>query len=382
MADLKQSLPAAWQRQAWWLVFLLPLSGLYALVTGLIRLSYRLGWRRVYRAPVPVMVIGNITVGGSGKTPLIIHLVKYLQQHYQMNVGVISRGYGAKDDGAKDPDGQNDSATQQAEGDAFSTNQAALNSDSVDDWMQQTQNTRPNHYGFPKLVTVESTPDQVGDEPVLIVQQTGVPMAVAPNRQAAIECLLQAYPETELILSDDGLQHLALARDIEWIVLDAARGIGRGWLLPAGALRESARRLEQSTVLIHGQSDAELQMQLIAQPLQPLNAIQQHDQTKPTAGDRVHAVAGIGHPERFFQQLRTLGFIVIEHAFADHHDYQPEDVTFNDGLPMITTGKDAVKLFGLGVSGWVLPVEAKLSPACYRLLHEQLCAVGLPSNTV
>ncbi|MFA9204580.1 MAG: tetraacyldisaccharide 4'-kinase, partial [Flavobacteriales bacterium] len=192
MADIKQWLPAAWQRQAWWLVLLLPLSGLYALVTSLLRLSYRLGVQQAYRAPVPVMVIGNITVGGSGKTPLIIHLVQYLRQQHQLNVGVISRGYGAKDHGAKDH-GAKDQA------------------------------------GFPKLVDAWSTPDQVGDEPVLIVQQTGVPMAVAPNRQAAIECLLASHPEIELILSDDGLQHFAMARDIEWIVLDAARGLGSGW---------------------------------------------------------------------------------------------------------------------------------------------------------
>lgn len=337
MADIKQWLPAAWQRQAWWLVLLLPLSGLYAVVTGLLRLSYRLGLQQAYRAPVPVMVIGNITVGGSGKTPLIIHLVKYLQSHHQLHVGVISRGYGAQDHG---------------EG------------------------------VFPKLVDVTATPDQVGDEPVLIVQQTGVPMAVAPNRQAAIECLLMAHPEVELVLSDDGLQHLAMARDIEWIVLDTARGLGSGWLLPAGALRESSSRLQSSTVLMHGETEAELQMQLMPQPLQPLNSMQQHDQARPVVGDRVHAVAGIGHPQRFFQQLRELGFVVIEHVFADHHDYVVSDVEFADDLPLITTGKDAVKLFGLGVLGWVLPVEAKLSEACYYLLDQQLSDVGLlPSST-
>lgn len=358
MADIKQWLPAAWQRQAWWLVFLLPLSAVYAAVTGLIRLSYRFGWQQAYRAPVPVMVVGNITVGGSGKTPLIIHLVKYLQQHYQLNVGVISRGYGAKISGTK-----------------LST--ATLNGVQISAAKDQAVTDPEELNGFPRLVTAEATPDQVGDEPVLIVQQTGVPMAVAPNRQAAIECLLAAHPEIELILSDDGLQHLALARDIEWIVLDAARGIGSGWLLPAGSLRESANRLQHSTVVVHGQTDTDLQMQLVAQPLQPLNLMQQHDDIKPCAGDRVHAVAGIGHPARFFQQLRDLGFVVIEHAFADHHDYVAADVAFADGLPMVTTGKDAVKLFGLGVNGWVLPVEASLSEGCYRVLHQQLSAVGL-----
>ncbi len=333
MADLKQWLPAAWQRQAGWLALLLPLSALYGAVTGLMRLSYRLGFQQVYRAPVPVMVIGNITVGGSGKTPLIIHLVRYLQSNFQLQVGVISRGYGGQ-------------------------------------------------AGFPALVTASSTADQVGDEPVLIVQQTGVPMAVAPNRQAAIECLLVAHPELELILSDDGLQHLALARDLEWIVLDTARGLGSGWLLPAGALRESADRLAQSTVIEHGISTAELQMQLVAQPLQPLNPLQQYDQVAPVAGDRVHAVAGIGYPARFFQQLRELGFVVIEHAFADHHAYVLQELQFADGLPLLTTGKDAVKLFGLGLNGWILPVEACLSDACYTLLQQQLGELGLlPAST-
>ncbi|MEC7121229.1 MAG: tetraacyldisaccharide 4'-kinase [Pseudomonadota bacterium] len=328
MANLKQALPAAWQRQAPWLALLLPFSGLYALVTGWQRWCYRVGLKQAYRAPVPVMVIGNITVGGSGKTPLIIHLVQHLQQHYNLKVGVISRGYGGQG-------------------------------------------------MFPKLVTDLSTPDQVGDEPVLIVQQTQVPMAVAPNRQAAIECLLRAHP-IDLILSDDGLQHLALARDIEWIVLDANRGLGSGWLLPAGSLRESAQRLHTATVIEHGAaSTAALNMQLQPLALQPLNPMQQYDQIAPQRGQTVHAVAGIGHPQRFFQQLRDLDFIVIEHAFADHHVYRTADVDFADGLPMLTTSKDAVKLFGLGVQGWILPVEAVLSEACYVVLEQQLQALAL-----
>jgi tetraacyldisaccharide 4'-kinase len=328
MPDLKQALPRAWANRAPWLLALLPLSALYGAVTSLQRLAYRVGYKHAYRAPVPVMVIGNITVGGSGKTPLIIALVEYLRQR-GVRVGVISRGYGG---------------------------------------------VGP----FPRVVQADDSPDQVGDEPLLIVQQTHVALAVGPNRQAAIECLLAVGP-LDLILSDDGLQHLALARDLEWIVLDTRRGLGNGWLLPAGPLRESAQRLQTTTVIEHGPSTADLQMQLVAGALQPLqvNAANQATGSEPQVGMRVHAVAGIGDPARFFATVRGLGFEPIEHPFADHHAYQASDAQFDDGLPMLTTAKDAVKLQALGVSGWVVPVQAQLSAGCYALLDAQLQALGV-----
>ena len=325
MPDLKQALPRAWANRAPWLLALLPLSALYGAVTSLQRLAYRIGYKHAYRAPVPVMIIGNITVGGSGKTPLIIALVEYLRQR-GVRVGVISRGYGG---------------------------------------------VGP----FPRVVQADDSPNQVGDEPLLIVQQTHVALAVGPNRQAAIECLLAAGP-LDLILSDDGLQHLALARDLEWIVLDTRRGLGNGWLLPAGPLRESAQRLQTATVIEHGPSSADLQMQLVAGTLQPLQ-VNQVISSMPQAGMRVHAVAGIGDPARFFATVRGLGFVPIEHPFADHHAYQASDVQFDDGLPMLTTAKDAVKLQALGISGWVVPVQAQLSADCYALLDTQLQALGL-----
>jgi tetraacyldisaccharide 4'-kinase len=325
MPDLKQALPRAWANRAPWLLALLPLSALYGAVTLLQRLAYRIGYKHAYRAPVPVMIIGNITVGGSGKTPLIIALVEYLRQR-GVRVGVISRGYGG---------------------------------------------VGP----FPRVVQADDSPNQVGDEPLLIVQQTHVALAVGPNRQAAIECLLAAGP-LDLILSDDGLQHLALARDLEWIVLDTRRGLGNGWLLPAGPLRESSQRLQTATVIEHGPSSADLQMQLVAGTLQPLQ-VNQAINSVPQAGMRVHAVAGIGDPARFFATVRELGFVPIEHPFADHHAYQASDVQFDDGLPMLTTAKDAVKLQALGVFGWVVPVQAQLSADCYALLDTQLQALGL-----
>lgn len=185
----------AWQRQAGWLWLLLPLSWLYGLITLLRRQAYRTGLFASYRAPIPVMVIGNITVGGSGKTPLIIALVGYLQQH-GVKVGVISRGYGG--DSSK----------------------------------------------MPALVGADSVPSDVGDEPCLIVNTTGAAMAVCPDRQQAITTLLNAYPDLQLIIADDGLQHYALQRDIEWIVVDVARGVGNQQLLPTGFLREPMSRLK------------------------------------------------------------------------------------------------------------------------------------------
>ncbi|MDE2419920.1 MAG: tetraacyldisaccharide 4'-kinase [Gammaproteobacteria bacterium] len=336
--DLRTAFPRAWAKQSGWLLWLLPLSLLYALVTGLQRTLYRLNIKKTYESPVPVMVIGNITVGGSGKTPLLIELVRYLTHEQNLNVGVISRGYGG--------------------------NQAM----------------------FPHIVQASDLAKDVGDEPLLIVQQTGVALAVGANRQAAIELLLADAEKKgrslDLILSDDGLQHLALGRHLEWIVLDVDRGLGSGWLLPVGFLRESADRLETATVIEHGQArnegqDSPYRMHLVSGELEPLSVADRHV-LPPLPPQQVHAVAGIGNPSRFFNSLRDLGFEVIEHPFADHHPYQVSDVQFNDDLPIITTAKDAPRLQGLIHSNvWILPVEAYLSPECYSLLYTQLAELGV-----
>ena len=337
--SLRTALPRAWAEQSSWLVFLLPLSCLYALITGMQRLSYRLKIKTPYQSPVPVMVIGNITVGGSGKTPLLIELVRYLRDEQKLQVGVISRGYGGD----------------------IST--------------------------FPRMVRIDDRAQVVGDEPLLIVQQTGVAMAVGANRQATIECLLADAGSRgvmlDIILSDDGLQHLAMGRHLEWIVLDTDRGTGRGWLLPAGFLRESIERLETATVIEHGSKpvhEAEFvqspyQMRLIAGDLIPLFG--GADLTPPQPPQRVHAVAGIGNPSRFFNSLRQLGFEVIEHPFADHHPFVASDVSFGDKLPIVTTAKDAPRLQGLLEQAWILPVKAWLSSECYTLLYHQLTEIGV-----
>jgi tetraacyldisaccharide 4'-kinase len=285
---------------------------------------------------------------------LLIELVRYLTEEQHLNVGVISRGYGG----------------------------------------DQTM--------FPHLVQADDLAKDVGDEPLLIVQKTGVALAVGANRQAAIESLLADATakgqSLDIILSDDGLQHLALGRQLEWIVLDVDRGLGSGWLLPVGFLRESPDRLDTTTVIEHGQAKineegSPYRMHLIAGDLEALTSVSDsllvesslaksslsdHPFSPPQPPQRVHAVAGIGNPARFFTSLRDLGFEVIEHPFADHHPYQISDVQFEDDLPIITTAKDAQRLQGLIQSNvWVLPVEASLTPECYSLLYKQLFELGV-----
>lgn len=324
----------AWNSQAKWLVLLRPFSWLYQFGTWVNRALYQHGVKSVYTAPCPVMVIGNITVGGSGKTPLLIQLVKYLQQH-QVKVGVISRGYGGK----------------------------GL---------------------FPALVNPTATPDKVGDEPCLIVRSTQVPMAVGADRKAAIELLLSHY-QLDLIISDDGLQHWALNRQIEWIVLDSNRGLGNKRFLPEGFLRESPKKLDNSTVIEHGQyPTTELNMHLSAASPYLLNPCV-GSESKFNAAQNFHALVGIGYPQRFYNTLQSLEINQFSHhEFPDHYNYDVADLMFDDASPIITTEKDAVKILTLLEKHpeiqreiWVVPVQAVLSEACYHLLNQQLQQVDI-----
>ena len=363
--SIETTVTRAWQRKALWLWLLLPISWLYGLITMLRRHGYKTGLLSSYRAPVPVMVIGNISVGGSGKTPLIITLVNYLQNQ-GIKVGVISRGYGG----------------------------------------DTTQ--------MPALVSATSRPHVVGDEPCLIVQMTGAAMAVCPNRQQAITTLLDAAPDVQLIIADDGLQHYALKRDIEWIVVDAARGFGNRQLLPTGFLREPMSRLKGANVIYHEkpntdsakssnkpQSSERLTMRLQADELQhlwsPQSPIKQIDNVIPTSGSRVHAVSGIGYPQRFFDTLESLGFDVIGHPYPDHYDFNLTELLQYSDYPIVVTSKDAVKIKALLLDYtaeqassdeyaqlvsrlWVLPITAILSENCYDHLNQQLKALGVEAN--
>ncbi|MGN9712435.1 tetraacyldisaccharide 4'-kinase [Acinetobacter variabilis] len=330
---LAQIIQDAWNTQAKWLVVLRPLSWLYRLGFVSNHWLYQKGIKKSYTAPIPVMVIGNITVGGSGKTPLLIHLVDYLTEK-GLRIGVISRGYGGKGP-------------------------------------------------FPAYVDLNTLPEVVGDEPALIVQATGVPMAVGPNRQKSIELLLEKH-RLDLIICDDGLQHWALNHQIEWIVLDNNRGLGNQKLLPEGYLREPVTRLEKGTVIEHAANPVSpLHMHLAASQPYLLNQQDVIKSFDPTAA--FYAVVGIGFPQRFYQTLEYLGLQQFQcHEFPDHHDYEIEDLQFDDNSPIITTEKDAVKIMALLKQYpdyqrdiWVVPVDAVLSPACYTILQQQLEQQGI-----
>ena len=311
---MSQRLVNAWYEGHVLLWLLWPLSMLYGLVAGVRRFIYRTGLRTSKKFPVPVIVVGNITVGGTGKTPLILALIDYLRaQGYRP--GVVSRGYGGK----------------------------TL---------------------YPSLLDGNSTAAMVGDEPLAIFQRTGAPVVVDPARVRAVSTLLK-HTDCNVVLSDDGLQHYALHRDIEIAVLDGARGLGNGLLLPAGPLRERPRRLDTvDFIVVNGDGPfvpGEFRMRLQHQAWHQLN---DSGSGAPPTGSRIHAVAGIGNPQRFFSQLQYQGYDVIPHAFADHHVYKQEDLQFSEALPVVMTEKDAVKCTGFSVeNGWYVPVQAELPPA-------------------
>lgn len=291
-----------------------PLSLLYGAVSTLIRLSYQRGWRQSWRAPVPVIVVGNLTAGGNGKTPVAIWLVRELQRR-GLKPGVVSRGYGGK---------------------------AA---------------------SYPLLVNADTPPQQAGDEPVLIAQRSGAPVAVAPKRRAAVEALL-ASQQVDVIVTDDGLQHYALQRDREIVVVDGVRRFGNGWWLPAGPMRERASRLAQvDAVIVNGgrAEPGEIAMTLL--PGDAVNLLTQRS-VPLSALHNVVAMAGIGHPPRFFQTLRDGGVTpVAEVAFADHHAYSKDELNglLAAGQSLLMTEKDAVKCRSFAQPDWwYLPVEAEL----------------------
>ena len=320
-----KSLPHYWDSINPLSILLLPVSGLFCLLAKLRALFYRKGWLASYRAPLPVIVVGNINVGGTGKTPLIIELVKQLQARGH-KPGVISRGYGG------------------------------------------------NASSWPQQVTAESTAQQVGDEPVLIFQRSGCPMVVGPDRRADIEQLLQ-HADCDVILSDDGLQHYALQRDLEIAVIDAKRQLGNGFCLPSGPLRETAARLlTVDLVLLNGGDSTENSFSLLAGECASVGlTVLPTRELSEFKNCRVHAIAGIGHPQRFFSMLQENGIEVIPHPFADHYVYQLDDLQFADQLPVLMTEKDAVKCREFALSRhWSVPVSAELSTTAQQQLDQLL----------
>lgn len=306
------------------------LAGLYGGAVRIRRAAYRHAWLRAQRIGVPVIVIGNLGVGGSGKTPLVIALVESLRLA-GWNPGVVSRGYGRRSRG-------------------------------------------------PCRVDADTRPSDGGDEPVQIARRTGVAVMVDADRVAAARAL--CAQGCNVIVADDGLQHYRLRRDIEIEVIDGARGYGNARLLPAGPLREPVERAQDCDFQVVNGGDPvataanRYAMQLRGSELVGLGGAQR----KPLvslAGHRVHAVAGIGDPPRFFGMLRQAGIDPIEHAFADHRVYRAHDFAFAESLPIVMTEKDAVKCAGLGLQdAWMLPVHAQLADAFFAALFAQLTLIA------
>jgi tetraacyldisaccharide 4'-kinase len=324
---------AARREQVWYHDADVPLSWrllarLYGSVTALRRHAYARGWLRSRAIGRPVVVVGNISVGGTGKTPLTIALVRALAAR-GLRAGIVSRGYGGSERG-------------------------------------------------PLLLDDASTPDRVGDEPVLMRALSGAPVAIGRDRAAAAECLI-ASTDVQVVLADDGLQHYRLRRDVEICVIDGARRFGNRRLLPAGPLREPLSRLDgvDFRVCNGGVAHAD-EVQLHLRDDGALHLVDGEAATLESFAHRsVHAVAGIGNPRRFFDSLRACRIDVIEHPFPDHHRFRAGDLAFGDGLPVLMTAKDAVKCRASAQPGWwQVTVQAQLPERFLDALAARILAVS------
>lgn len=313
-------------RPAW---FFIPLAWLFWLLSGLRRAAYASGLLRTASLPAPVIVAGNISVGGTGKTPFVIWLAATLGERGH-KIGVVSRGYGG-----------------------------AANRE-------------------PVLVTPDSDPAVAGDEAVLLARRTGLPMAVCSDRVAAARLLCSRYP-IEVLLSDDGLQHHRLPRQLEIVLLDGERGLGNGWLLPAGPLRETEHRLETvDLIVIKRTGEARftwpgaLYMSLVADTAVSLADGRRQPLTQ-FAAQAVHALAGIANPGQFFATLEAAGLKVERRPLPDHARLKLADLEFLDAAPVFMTEKDAVKCSGLSLPRhWYVEASARLGDADQALVLERV----------
>jgi len=316
--------------------YLLPFSWLFRAVVAFRRIAFRIGAFRSVRVERPVIVVGNITVGGTGKTPAVLWLAEQLKSQGH-RPGIISRGY------------------------------------------------RGSASAWPQDVMADSDPAEVGDEPVLLAERSAAIVVAGPDRVAAARRAIERG--ADVVLSDDGLQHYRLVRDCELVVVDAERGVGNGRLLPAGPLREPAGRLLQADALLlkSARLDAPIRKRGKGGPLEdgpvpriPFTIVATTARSLVTAerrplesfrGQPVHAVAGIGHPQAFFATLRAAGIIVMEHALPDHAAIEAADLAFDDELPVLMTEKDAVKCRSLADARlWAVVADAAIAPAQAALL--------------
>ena len=308
---------------------LLPLSLLFRAVVAVRRFTYRTRFAPRVTLPVAVIVVGSITVGGAGKTPLTRALAEALADR-GWRPGMVSRGYGGDDVG-------------------------------------------------PRAVTVGDDPAQVGDEPLLLAA-AGFPVWIGHDRVAAAQSLLRANPECNVVLSDDGLQHYALARDFEIAAIDGARRLGNGHLLPAGPLREPSSRLSEVDAVVRlvptasdaaGEDGRETTMW--HEPLAWHNLVETSAVADASRWRSAHAIAGIANPQRFFDLVRRLGIGPVFHIFPDHHRYRPEEIAFAGADAILMTEKDAVKCRAFADARcWYLPIRARIDPALVDRVERKL----------
>ena len=322
--------PSWWERRAWLACLFWPLAMIFAACSALRRFGYARGWLHSERMSVPVIVVGNIAAGGSGKTPAVLWLVEKLRAH-GFRPGIVSRGYGGRLVG-------------------------------------------------PAEVRKTSDPRDVGDEPVLLARRSDVPVLIGRDRVAACRALLAAHPDVNVIVTDDGLQHYRLQRDIEIVVVDPVL-LGNRWWLPAGPLREGLSRLGLATlVLAHGEGQIDagrtpaFRMQLAPGSWYRLSDAGQTSTPQALAALRTRAIAGIGHPERFFATVRAQGIFPRECvALPDHHTPSAADLRLADADALLMTEKDAIKCAALApVEAWVLPVRAVIDEAAWCCVLERL----------
>ncbi len=303
---------------------LLPFSVIFFIICNIRLRLYKLGFLKVSISPLPVIVVGNITAGGTGKTPIVIAIANYFVSRNK-TVGIVSRGYGGK-------------YTQEAM----------------------------------EVISI-SDPSECGDEPLLIKQQTDAFVVVAKKRMNAVNFLIQNH-SVDLIISDDGLQHYSMGRKIEIAVIDGHNRLGNGWFLPAGPLRESKRRLKSVDFVINNGSHSEGEVSSQIEPECYINlSTNEKKDLDFFKNQTCLAVAGIGKPKNFYSLLETLGVNIITKTFSDHYSFNERDLAFTEDYPILMTAKDCVKCKQFATNRmWYLSVNANISPDFYQQLESKL----------
>ncbi len=300
-----------WYKEMYISAFFMPISMIYADFIRFRSFLYKIGILKKNNIAVPVIVIGNITVGGTGKTPLVLWLARFLREE-GFKPGIISRGYGG-------------------------------NAENWPQWLDQ-----------------HSKADQVGDEAILMKQRADCPVVVGPKRVKSAQLLLDKS-DCNIILSDDGLQHYALERDIEIAVIDGVRRFGNGYMLPCGPLREPIERLQKvDLIIVNGVAEEDNEFSMTVEGNIAINLVSKEEKLLTEFKQQnCHALAGIGNPKRFFDLLEQEALAVECHAFPDHHQFSAEDIIFEDDNPILMTEKDAVKCMDFATDKhWYVPIKA------------------------